>query len=89
MHTEELIGSTIDARIVSIQGYGLILEKDGMQIVVFAPDVADFDQRSERYKVGDSQSVRLLRCNEKTGQWVGTTASDNNPLKPTGGSDVS
>lgn len=71
MDNELSIGAMIEARIVAIQSYGLILERDGNQIVVLAPDVVDFDKRSERYRVGDFESVQVVRRNEKTRQYVG------------------
>ena len=73
MSTENFIGSTITARVVAVQSYGLILEANKNQVVILAPDVADFDKRHERYKPGDLVSVRILRTNEQTGQLVGQT----------------
>ena len=73
MSTQNFIGSTLTARVVAVQSYGLILEADGNQIVILAPDVADFDKRNERYKPGDLVPVRILRRNQQTGQLVGQT----------------
>lgn len=71
MDNELSIGAIIEARIVAIQSYGLILERDGKQIVVLAADIVGFDRRSELYRVGDLESVHVVRRNEKTGQYVG------------------
>lgn len=71
MDNELSIGAIVEARIVEIQSYGLILERGRKQIVVLAADIVDFDKRSERYRVGDVESVHVVRRNEKTGQYVG------------------
>jgi hypothetical protein len=66
------INDTVDAKVISKQGYGIILEYDGHQIIVLAPYLPQKGRETvSSIREGSVLPVNIVRKNEQTGAFVG------------------
>ena len=67
------IGETVDAKVESIRGYGVILRCRNEEIIVLLPDISPTDRKNvlDSIEINQTLKVKLLRRNDQTNQLVG------------------